>query len=403
MTKKRLTTHSGREGKDGVFNPKHNDRNFNYWEADWINPDKTPDNIYINFITNKSYTHEEKDKENIQNFEEMESNFYEENFSKWLNKKNKRYEKNRHKERIKTMDETRKNKLYCPEETMFQLGSKDNFNEEDSDKFMEVMDEYLEWFNDSFSPHIRLLSCSLHIDETTPHFHLRKVYIGEDKDGNLLPSQAQALKKLGIERPDPSKKKSRYNNPKMAFTAMTRDKLMDICEEHGLSIEREPETGGRKHLEKQDYILYKQKKDIEKQKEDIEKGESELDDIFMEKMMMSKELNRYKKENKKLKTTIENQKKDIKELENNFIDFRNSLVEGEEWFDMYMKNPENAYSRMVLSYLSEKELTTDFNNYVKKPIQQTRKNVEKERKKARIRLQNVNLHNDKEEDKGMDF
>lgn len=119
----------------------------------------------------------------------------------------------------------------------------------------------------------------------------------EDKDGNLLPSQAQALKKLGIERPDPSKKKTRYNNPKMAFTEITRNKLMDICEEHGLSIEREPETGGRKHLEKQDYILYKQKKDIEKQKEDIEK----------------------------------------------------------------------------------------------------------ERKKARIRLNNINLHNDKEEDKGMDF
>lgn len=403
MTKKRLTTHSGREGKNGVFNPKHNDRNFDLENSFHINSDKTNENIYINFITNKSYTHEEKMKENIQSFEESEKQFYEESFSKALNKKNKRYEKNRHKERIKTMDETRENKLYCPEETIFQFGSRDEFNEEDYNKFLDVMDEYLEWFNDSFSPNIKLLSCALHVDEATPHFHLRKVYIGEDKDGNLFPSQSKALEKLGIERPDPSKKKSRYNNPKMAFTAMTRDKLMDICEEHGLSIEREPETGGRKHLEKQDYILYKQKKDIEKQKEDIEKGELELDDIFREKMMMSKDLSRYKKENEALKKTIKQQKDDIKELENNFIDFRNSLIEGEEWLDMYMKNPQNAYSRMVLSYLSEKELTTDFNNYVKAPIQKTRKDIETERKKARIRLQNINLHNDKEEDKGMDF
>lgn len=396
MTKKRLTTHSGRVGKNGVFNPKHNDRNFDLENSFHINSDKTNENMYINFVTNKSYTHEEKMKKNIQTFEEMEAQFYEENFSKALDKKNERYKKNGHKERIKTMKETREDKSYCPEETIFQFGSRDEFNEEDYDKFIDVMNEYLMWFNDSFSPHIKLLSCALHVDEATPHFHLRKVYIGEDKDGNKFPSQSKALKKLGVERPDPSKKKSRYNNPKMAFTEITRNKLMDICEEHGLSIEREPETGGRKHLEKQDYILYKQKKDIEK-------GEEELDDIFVEKMRMKKDLNRYKKENERLKNTVEKQKKDIKELENNFIDFRNSLTEGEERFDMYMKNPENAYSRMVLSYLSEKELTTDFNNYVKKPIQQTRKNVEKERLKARQRLNNINLHNDKEEDKGMDF
>ena len=35
--------------------------------------------------------------------------------------------------------------------------------------------------------------------------------------------------------------------------------LFDICAKHGLHLDHEPEYGGRKYLEKQDYILMKQK------------------------------------------------------------------------------------------------------------------------------------------------
>ena len=52
--------------------------------------------------------------------------------------------------------------------------------------------------------------------------------------------------------------------------------LFDICEKHGLHLDHEPEYGGRKYLEKQDYILMKQKEKIAAQDQTISEKEAEL-------------------------------------------------------------------------------------------------------------------------------
>ena len=52
--------------------------------------------------------------------------------------------------------------------------------------------------------------------------------------------------------------------------------LFDICKKHGLHLDQEPEYGGRKYLEKQDYILMKQKEKIADQDRTIESKEAEL-------------------------------------------------------------------------------------------------------------------------------
>ena len=60
---------------------------------------------------------------------------------------------------------------------------------------------------------------------------------------------------MGIELPDPSKPKSKFNNRKMTFDKICRDLLLEICENHVLYMQREVSSGGREYLEKQQYIL----------------------------------------------------------------------------------------------------------------------------------------------------
>lgn len=55
--------------------------------------------------------------------------------------------------------------------------------------------------------------------------------------------------------------------------------LFDICKRHGLHLDEEPEYGGRAYLEKQDYILMKQKEKIAVQDQQIEMKEAELEEI----------------------------------------------------------------------------------------------------------------------------
>ena len=63
------------------------------------------------------------------------------------------------------------------------------------------------------------------------------------------------------------------NSRKITFDAACRVMLFDICERHGLHLDREPEYGGRAYLEKQDYILMKQKEKMAVQDQQIESKE----------------------------------------------------------------------------------------------------------------------------------
>ena len=47
----KLTRHNGRSGKNGAYNPKHNDRQFHVEKSDHINPARTKFNIYFGCYT----------------------------------------------------------------------------------------------------------------------------------------------------------------------------------------------------------------------------------------------------------------------------------------------------------------------------------------------------------------
>ena len=130
-----------------------------------------------------------------------------------------------------------------------------------------------------FGEHVHVLDWALHLDERTPHIHERHVFDCENKYGEVAPQQEKALETLGFELPDPDKPLSRRNNRKITFDAACRKMLFEIAKRHGLELEEEAEYGNRKYLEKQDFILAKQKEQLAAQQNKLDKLTLKVNDM----------------------------------------------------------------------------------------------------------------------------
>ena len=238
----RVSNHNARVGKNGVFSPKHNDRNFNL-EPEHIDENKSKNNSYWMVYDCK-------------NFEECEKEFYKNNFSNALEKKNEKHIKSRHKERIKTIDDYRTSPLTCPEETLYYIGDKSNTV--DTNVLEEIIQKQLEWESEEF-PDVKYLNIAIHRDEEgADHIHARKVYIAPDENGDLIVNQTKALANMGIERPDTSKPSSKFNNAKMTYTKLVREHFIELCKEYGLEIETEPKEKRKTGYSLEEYKLKNQ-------------------------------------------------------------------------------------------------------------------------------------------------
>ena len=65
----------------------------------------------------------------------------------------------------------------------------------------------------------------------------------------------------------------------MTFDSACRVLLFDVAKKHGLQLEEEPEYGGRAYLEKQDYILFKQKEQLAAQEKKLEELTMKIEDV----------------------------------------------------------------------------------------------------------------------------
>ena len=139
--------------------------------------------------------------------------------------------------------------------------------------------EFIEEFKAKFGDHVHVLDWALHLDESTPHIHERHVFDCENKYGEVAPQQEKTLEALGFELPDPDKPLSRRNNRKITFDAACRKMLFEIAKRHGLELEEEAEYGNRKYLEKQDFILAKQKEQLAAQQNKLDKLTLKVSDM----------------------------------------------------------------------------------------------------------------------------
>ena len=225
----RMTIHNARTSKLGAFTPRHNDRNFDISHAEHIDPERTGENIYWNWTGESNIS-----------FEDAEKLFYEQHCRTHLDAKNARYVAQRHPERVRTMDEYRRNPRTCPEETILMIGNK---NEYIPAKTLQAICEALRNWEEKQIPGLRVLNMALHVDEQgAPHIHMRKAWIYRDENGVELISQGKTLERAGIPLPHPDRPQGRNNNRKQTFSKQERQALYEICRGYGLEnlLEMQP-------------------------------------------------------------------------------------------------------------------------------------------------------------------
>ncbi|WP_346690499.1 hypothetical protein [uncultured Cloacibacillus sp.] len=258
----RATSHNARTGKDGTFSAKHNDRNFDLNNAEHINKEKTSQNITGEWTRTGI------------SFEESEKKYYEEHFRAFLDCQNAKYQKNRNKRDQKTMDEYRRSPRTCPEETIYQIGKKDDTIS--PQLLSNIVAKQIAWEAKTY-PNVRILNYALHLDEQgAPHVHARKVWIAHDPNGNLRVNQNGALAEMGIERPDLSKPQNRYNNPKMTYTRDCRQHLIEVCRSYGIEIEIEPLEKSKTGLSLDEYKAKQEQEKLEQAKAEAERIKVDL-------------------------------------------------------------------------------------------------------------------------------
>ena len=254
----KLTRHNGRAGTHGTYNPKHNDRSFNLSNSEHIDPERAKGNIYWDCFHGFRSALDPQDPDDLgATFSEVERQFYESRYSNFVESQNERNAKIRHTERNRSIPDLLSSRKTCPEETIYQLGTLDEHAS--AEDLLNIVTEFIEAFKTKFGEHVHVLDWALHLDESTPHIHERHVFDCENKYGEVAPQQEKALEALGFDLPDPDKPLSRRNNRKITFDAACRKMLFEIAKRHGLELEEEADYGNRRYLEKQDFILAKQK------------------------------------------------------------------------------------------------------------------------------------------------
>ena len=244
--------HNGREGSG-----KHNDRTFLQGKSEQDRQEMAPHIDPDMTAMNRTWRIGHKDEGWLSgaggDIEAAERAYYKKAYSAAQDAKNARYRAQRHPERCRSTDDLYTGKLTRPEEQILQIGSKDD--QVSPETFYACMRDYvkgIEDWNRAHGRHMRVLSIAIHFDESTPHAHIRRVWEYDGRDGRTI-GQDKALEAAGVPLPDPSKPKGRHNNRKMTFDRDMRDMWLDICERHGLDIDREPVPDMR-HKDKADFI-----------------------------------------------------------------------------------------------------------------------------------------------------
>lgn len=240
----RVSQHSGRQGS-----AKHNDRSFlagrsEAWRqehAPHIDPERTDDNVVWTW-------------DGQTDVEASERAWYSQEYQRAQEATNARYTREGHSDRCKSTDQLYEGRLTRPEEMILQVGTQADGI--DPAEFAQAVDRYLdkldEW-DTAHGGHMHILSIALHVDESSPHLHIRRVWDYTDRDGLTRLGQARALEAAGIPLPDPSKPVGRYNNRKMSFDSLARGWWQEACRAQGWEIETEARPDMR-HKDKAAYI-----------------------------------------------------------------------------------------------------------------------------------------------------
>ena len=284
----KVTVQSQRAGDTA----KHNDRTM--YKHGYFN-DLAPDDSIPNF-------HWTREKYGIDS-DEMEHLMYESLFMDKIKQRNETYAANYQwakvfdledeDERAKAVDDFRWK--HPPRETIFQVGSMENPIDRDVAKkiLMERGEKMVAQQSDNFI----VLSYDIHMDEGSPHMHVR--YLMLDEEG--MPNAEGALKEMGVEPPVPYEQwaqeederrqaraekdpdyeyrpakaaSSARNNRLVTFTRDMREDFENQVESAGIAIDT-TRTRKRHLTQAQERTKRETEEELAKQQEELEKLEKE--------------------------------------------------------------------------------------------------------------------------------
>lgn len=191
--------------------------------------------------------------------------FYRDKFSDAVEQFNARNRKTGHAERNVDnylSDVKNDDKKHVVYETIIQIGSQEQCPTEAVCK--EIFKEYLEEFIEN-NPTMHVIGAYYHADEETPHLHLDYVPVATELSRGMHTqnSHNKAIEQLGIE-------KGKYKNLAHAFQERERNRLEQVCKEHGLDIQRGVCADKRRHMEQD---LYKLQQGLERTLEHVKELE----------------------------------------------------------------------------------------------------------------------------------
>ena len=145
-----------RAGKHGTYNPKHNDRNFDLANSEHIDPERAKGNIYWDCFHGFRSTIAPQDPDDLAGtFSDVERQFYETHYSEFIERQNERNAKIRHTERNRSIPDLLSSRKTCPEETIYQLGTKDDHAS--GEVLLAVVTEFIEEFKARFGDHVHVI------------------------------------------------------------------------------------------------------------------------------------------------------------------------------------------------------------------------------------------------------
>ena len=87
----KLTRHNGRAGKNGVYNPKHNDRSFDIANSEHIDEERAKQNLYWDCYNGfRNFKNPDKENELSATFEDVEQLFYRQRYRDFVTGQNER-------------------------------------------------------------------------------------------------------------------------------------------------------------------------------------------------------------------------------------------------------------------------------------------------------------------------
>ena len=236
--------------RHGRGSAKHNEHDPETKNARW-DKTKSGDNYVITCM-------DDEDTKTYYSETDAELMFYEKTFGKTLEKQNEKYIKKQGKntDRVKSMEQWMQAERHRPVETILQVGDKDNHPT--PEELYDMVVDYGNWMEDRFEGHYSLISATCHVDEATPHFHLRGVWHYTDENGLEQTGIKETMKRMGIPLPDPTQPEGRNNYRKTVVDTECREKWYDIVESYGYTIDRTPQKRGFGFIPAPGYAAYAQ-------------------------------------------------------------------------------------------------------------------------------------------------